>query len=203
MQGVVFVSDFVACCQILSDFVRFCRMLPDFVRFCRMLSDFVECCQILSHVVRFCRILFPSKPVVRAMEVSHAARKDEFRQNPRSHSSRFYSIFLIPYTTVYFITPQGRFSTLDCWTAKRVQVPIGTSSESSLRDISDADFVDTGGTIPTGEISSVENRPRGRVRDTTCAEHDAARAAARSHNATKVPNNGHLEMGLQRWAPLF
>ena len=38
-------------------------------------------CQILSHVGRFCQILFPSKPVVRAIEVSHAACKDEFRRN--------------------------------------------------------------------------------------------------------------------------
>ena len=47
----------------------------------------------LPDFVRFCQILFPSKPVVRAIEVSHAACKDEFRQNPRSHSWRF-SIFL-------------------------------------------------------------------------------------------------------------
>ena len=45
--------------------------------------------QILSDVVRFCHNLFPSKPVVRAIEVSHAACKDEFRKNPRSHSCRF------------------------------------------------------------------------------------------------------------------
>ena len=37
-------------------------------------------CQILSDVVKFCQILFPSKPVVRAIEVSHAACEDEFRE---------------------------------------------------------------------------------------------------------------------------
>ena len=41
-----------------------------------------------STAVTFCQILFPSKPVVRSIEVSHAACKDEFRRNPRSHSYR-------------------------------------------------------------------------------------------------------------------
>ena len=55
---------------------------------CQMLSDFVRCRQIL----------FPLKPVVPvgAIEVSHAACKDEFRQNPRSHSCCS-SIFIITY----------------------------------------------------------------------------------------------------------
>ena len=48
-------------------------------------------CQILSDVVRVWPILFPSKAVVRAIEVSHAAcKEDEFRQNPRSHSCRLF-----------------------------------------------------------------------------------------------------------------
>ena len=58
-------------------------------------------CQILSYFVRFRQVLFPSKPVVRAIEVSRAACKDEFRQNPRSHSCRLlilliYIIYKIP-----------------------------------------------------------------------------------------------------------
>ena len=58
-------------------------------------------CQILSDVVGFCQILFPSKPAVRAIEVSHAACKDEFRQNPRSRNCRFFN-FLI-YMVLYRI----------------------------------------------------------------------------------------------------
>ena len=54
----------------------------------------------LSDFVRFCQILFPSKPVVGAIEVSHAACKDEFRQNPRSHSCRFFNFYNIVYLVV-------------------------------------------------------------------------------------------------------
>ena len=43
---------------------------------------------VLQLGVILCQILFPSKPVVRAIDVSHAACKDEFGQNPRSHSCR-------------------------------------------------------------------------------------------------------------------
>ena len=51
-------------------------------------------CQMSSDVVRFCQILFPSKPVVRAIELSHAACKDEVRENPRLTAVVFL-IFLV------------------------------------------------------------------------------------------------------------
>ena len=69
-------------------------------------------------------------------------------------------------TTVYggvyagvYHTPLGRFSKLDCSTAKRVAIPNDTSSESSRRDVCIADLfgIDP---IPTVEISTTENRPR-------------------------------------------
>lgn len=40
-----------------------------------------------------CHIFFPSKSVVRAVKVSHAACQGEFRQNPRCPSCRFFSSF--------------------------------------------------------------------------------------------------------------
>ena len=57
-------------------------------------------------------------------------------------------------------TPMGRFSKADCSTTKRVQTPNDTSSESSRRDVSNADSFDND-TIPPVEISTMENRPRG------------------------------------------
>ena len=58
----------------------------------------------------------------------------------------------------------GRFSKLDCSTTKRVPVPIPNdmSSESSRRDVSNADTFGTD-TIPTVEISIMQNRPRGDI----------------------------------------
>ena len=62
-----------------------------------------------------------------------------------------------------FIThPWGGFSKLDCSTTKRVPIPNDTSSESSRRDVSSADLFGSG-TIPTVEISTMEDRPRGGV----------------------------------------
>ena len=43
----------------------------------------------------------------------------------------------------------------------RVSIPKDASSESSRRDVSDADLSGTGDTIPTVEIASMKNRPRG------------------------------------------
>ena len=51
--------------------------------------------------------------------------------------------FREPDTTVYdgvHHTPLGRFSKLDCSTTKRVPIPNDTSSESSRRDVSNADL---------------------------------------------------------------
>ena len=56
--------------------------------------------------------------------------------------------------------PLGRFSKLDCSTTKRVPIPNDAFSESSHRDVSNADRFGTG-SIPTVEISRMENRPRG------------------------------------------
>ena len=39
-----------------------------------------------------------TQPVIRAIGVSHTACKDEFRQNPRSHSWSVFPIFIIEYT---------------------------------------------------------------------------------------------------------
>ena len=64
------------------------------------------------------------------------------------------------YTTVYIYTPLGRFSDLDCSTSERVLIPNDTSSASSPRAVFNADLVGTG-TIPTVEISTMANRPRG------------------------------------------
>ena len=50
------------------------------VRFCHMFSDFVK----------FCLILFTSKPVVRAIEESHAACKDDFRQKSSISQQSFF-----------------------------------------------------------------------------------------------------------------
>ena len=44
-------------------------------------------------------------------------------------------------TTVYNHTPLRRFSKLDCSTAKRVSMPNDTSSESSRRDVFNADLL--------------------------------------------------------------
>ena len=60
-------------------------------------------CPILSDVVTFCQILFPSKPVVRAIEVSHAACKDEFRENPRSYSCRLLMFLTLLFLSVRYI----------------------------------------------------------------------------------------------------
>ena len=70
--------------------------------------------------------------------------------------------FSIPYTYggVYHTPCLGRFSKLDCSTIKTVPIPNETSSESSRRDVSNAQLGGTG-TIPTVEISTMENRPRG------------------------------------------
>ena len=57
-------------------------------------------------------------------------------------------------------TPMGRFSKADCSTTKRVQTPNDTSSESSRRDISNADIFGTV-TAPTVEIPSMENQSSG------------------------------------------
>ena len=52
-------------------------------------------------------------------------------------------------------TPLVRFSKLDCYTAKRVPIPNDAPSESSRRYVSSAD------TVPSVEISTMENRPWG------------------------------------------
>ena len=57
-------------------------------------------------------------------------------------------------------TPLARLSKLDCPTTKRVPIPNDAFSESSHRDVSNADRFGTG-SIPTVEISRMENRPRG------------------------------------------
>ena len=73
------------------------------------------------------------------------------------------------HTTVYIThhTPLGRFSKLDCdcSTTKRVPVPIpnDTSSESSRRDVSNADLFGTS-IFPTAvEMSSMEKSAEGCV----------------------------------------
>ena len=63
------------------------------------------------------------------------------------------------YDDVYH-TPLGRFSQLDCSTTKRVPIPNDTSSASSRRAVSNAEILGDD-TIPTAEISTLENRPRG------------------------------------------
>ena len=83
-------------------------------------------------------------------------------------------------TTAYVHhTPLGEFSKLDCSTTKRVPLPIPSdaSSESSRRDVSDAHLffgigngtllvveqssLEDTDAVPTAEISTMENRPRG------------------------------------------
>ena len=54
----------------------------------------------------------------------------------------------------------GQFSKSDCSATKRVPAPNDTSSESSRRDVSNADYFGAGA-IPPVEISTMENRPRG------------------------------------------
>ena len=59
--------------------------------------------------------------------------------------------------------PTGAVSKLDCSTTKRVSlvpIPNHTPSESSRRDVFNADVFGTD-TIPTVEIWIMENRPRG------------------------------------------
>ena len=58
----------------------------------------------------------------------------------------------------------GRFSKIDCSPSKRMPRPNATSSESSRRHVSNADLIGTDIfqlLIPTMEISTMENRPRG------------------------------------------
>ena len=57
-------------------------------------------------------------------------------------------------------TPLGRLSKPDCSTTKRGAIPNDTSSESSRRDISNADIFGTV-TAPTVEIPSMENQSSG------------------------------------------
>ena len=70
-----------------------------------------------------------------------------------------------PHTTVVNITPpSGRFSNPDCSTIKRVPIPNDTSSESSPRDVSNADHFfgpDIVPTVPAVEMSTMDNRPGG------------------------------------------
>ena len=54
----------------------------------------------------------------------------------------------------------GALSKLDSSATKRVPIPNDTSSESPWRDIFNADLYGAG-TIPTVEISTMENRPKG------------------------------------------
>ena len=53
-------------------------------------------CQILSDVVGLCQILFPSKPVVCAIEISHAACKDDF-----SRKSSISQLSFINFSIIY------------------------------------------------------------------------------------------------------
>ena len=67
-----------------------------------------------------------------------------------------------PYCAEYdgeYHTPLGRLFKLDCSTTKRVPISSDTPSESSRRDLSNADLVGTDTMIPRVEISSMENRP--------------------------------------------
>ena len=65
------------------------------------------------------------------------------------------------YPTVLPHTPMRRFSKLDCWTTNAVPIvmPNDTSTESS-RQHAYADLFGSD-TLPTADVSSMENRPRG------------------------------------------
>ena len=60
-------------------------------------------------------------------------------------------------------TPLRRFPKLDSSATKRVPIPNGTSSESSRREVSNAELFGTD-TISTMETSTMENRPWGVAR---------------------------------------
>ena len=98
------------------------RMQNDFIRLKHLqgVHGVLICVPPLSPTpVRFCPILFPSKPVVRAIQVSHAACKDEFRQNPRSHSCRFLN-FLIRAPKYHCCSTQGNGTKTSCRTPSRI-----------------------------------------------------------------------------------
>lgn len=72
----------------------------------------------------------------------------------------------VPYTMVsiyMYHTPVGRFPKLDCLLCDQegaVPIPNDTPSQSSPRHAANADLF-SNGTIPTVDISSMENRPTG------------------------------------------
>ena len=80
---------------------------------------------------------------------------------PRQHEKQTHQQHDIPVKDGLYHTPTTlrRFCKLECSTTKRVPIPNDTSSESSRRDVYNADL-DTD-TIPTVETSTMEHRPRG------------------------------------------
>ena len=121
------------------------------------------------------RAALSAKYILPSIIYMHTRVHEVWNTHPPSTASPFGRIYLEPsqstaskHSSPHSVRVRVRvrwwwWCNFDAILSPSLYIPNGTSSESSLGEmVSNAEFfLGTGGTIPTVEISAIENRPRG------------------------------------------